>query len=178
MKRKIQSAWVVTDTAFDSLCTSEYSRLIDSPDVSMAIGYAANLVSSMTIHLMQNTPKGDKRVKNELSRKIDISPWKYGTRKSWLYNIVRNLLVYGNQVVLPVTSGGYIQDLIPVPPNKVSFIEDTLGEGYSIRIMERVFYPDEVIHFIYNPDPDRPWEGMGIRVPLKGVANNLILRGS
>ena len=171
-KREAGTACLVTNSAFETLCTGEYTRLIDSPDVTMATGYVANLVSSMTIHLMQNTPKGDKRIKNELSRKIDISPWKHGTRKSWLYNIVRNLLVYGNQVVVPISRGGYIQDLMPVPPGSVSFIENPAG-GYYMRISGRVFYPDEVLHFVYNPDPDRPWEGMGIRVPLKGVANNL-----
>lgn len=171
-KRGIGAAYLVTNSAFESLCTEEYTRLIDSPDVTMAIGYAANLISSMTIHLMQNTPKGDKRVKNELSRKIDISPWKYGTRKSWLYNIVRNLLVYGNQVVVPISRGGYIQDLMPVPPSSVSYIENPAG-GYYMRILGRVFYPDEVLHFVYNPDPDRPWMGLGVRILLKSVANNL-----
>lgn len=66
----------------------------------------------MTIHLMENTGKGDVRIKNQLSRKIDISPYRYGTRQTFMHAVVRNELLDGdgNAVVLPMTKDGMLDD--------------------------------------------------------------------
>jgi len=168
------AAWLLTDTAYDTLCVSGYTRLSENPEVLMAVNKLAGLISSMTIHLMANSEGGDVRIRNALSRKLDIEPNKYMTRMTLMSWIVRTLLLYGdgNAVVLPKTSGGYLEDLIPIPPGQVSFAADG-GYGYRIGIGGQDHDPGQLLHFVLAPDPAQPWLGMGLRVALKDVAANL-----
>lgn len=162
-------------SAFDAFIQSGYTRLSDDPDVRIAVDKIADLVSNMTIHLMENTDKGDKRLKNALSRKIDIEPYRYMTRKNWIYKIVSDLLLYGdgNSIVHigvdPDT--GLISELTPFQMSLVTY-EETNG-GYVIDYDGKTYKPDEVIHFSINPDPDIPYKGRGYRVELKDIVKNL-----
>ena len=123
---------------------------------------------------MANTENGDVRVVNELSRKIDINPSPYMTRKQWVEAVTMNLLLYGkgNSIVLPHTTDGYLGSLEVVAPYRVSFLP-TQDRGYSISIDGQIFQPDEVLHFTHNPDQYYPWKGKGFTIYLRDIANNL-----
>lgn len=167
------SSWLCSPDAFDVLCCQGYTRLADNPEIIAAVNKICNLVSSMTIHLMENTENGDKRVRNELSKMIDIHPNKYTTRKTFISAVVRELLLEGdgNSVVVPETNDGYLDNLNLIPPGMFSLLPD--GWGYDVSINGRIYNPDDVLHFAINPSPVYPWKGCGYRAALKDIANNL-----
>ncbi|HET5936500.1 TPA: phage portal protein [Streptococcus pneumoniae] len=163
-----------SDLGLSNLMDS-YVPLARNPDVVTAVNKIADLVSNMTIHLMENTDKGDIRIKDGLARKIDINPCKHMTRKSWIFKIVRDLLLYGdgNSVLHveyePVTD--YISNLRPFPMREVSFQTDK--DSYVISFRGEKYSPDEVVHFVINPDPDILYIGTGFRVTLTDVVQSL-----
>lgn len=148
-----------------------YTRLIDCPEVSAAVDAISGSVSSMTIHLMENTKAGDVRVRDALASKVDINPYSLTTRKTWIEWIVRTMLTTGdgNAFVLPVTTGGYLDDLLPMP----DAVAQADGDSYVVIWRGRTFAPDEVLHFVLHPDLVYPWRGTGYRVQLRDVAAGL-----
>lgn len=137
----------------------------------MCVGVYADLIASMTLHLMRNTDRGDVRVRNELSRKLDISPHGDMTRHAWMSLIVWTLMMHGNQVTVPRFAGGYLEDLTPVPPSQVSFVPD--GGSYRIMVSGAAFRPNEALHFMVRPDPEAPYRGMGYGVSLADVVRSI-----
>lgn len=168
-----RSVGFVFGGGWESITCSGYTRLSDNPEVRMAVGRIAELISSMSIRLMENTDSGDVRVKNGLSRRLDIDPNRWMTRKTMMASIIWTLLLDGggNAVVLPKTSGGNLDELIPIPPSRVSFQAD--GFGYKILMGGVLYDPDNLLHFVLNPSTERPWLGTGFRVALKSVVNAL-----
>lgn len=164
--------WLTSDE-FNALCVSGYTRLDHCPEIVTACRVIAETIASMTIHLMANTDRGDQRIQNELSRKLDINPNRFMTRKTFMETLVMNELLYGhgNSVVVPLTKNGLLDDLVPIPPADVTFTP--VGYGYTVRINGEDFDPDEVLHFTHNPDPNRPWMGKGYQVLLRDLATNL-----
>lgn len=157
------------------ICCSGYTSLDKCPEIVTACTKIAQLISTMTIHLMANTENGDVRINNELSRKIDIEPSPYMTRKQWVEAVVMNLLLYGkgNSIVLPHTSDGFLGSLEVVSPSRVVLLSNTADRSYYVSIDGIQYSPDEVLHFVHNPDQYYPWKGKGFTVYLRDVANNL-----
>ncbi|MBQ6815583.1 MAG: phage portal protein [Lachnospiraceae bacterium] len=174
VQKRSTVSFLLDDSQYQILCNSGYTRLDRNPEVVTACLQIADIISSLTIYLMSNTEKGDKRIKNELSRKLDISPNRFMTRKTWMTAVVMNLLLYGrgNSVVLPRTQNGLLDDLVIIPPAKVSFKSDG-GYGYKVLINNVEYDPSELLHFVHNPDEDYPWKGKGFTTTIKDVVKNL-----
>lgn len=172
-KQTALQSFLCSTEAYDTLCCTGYTKLSQNPEIMSAVNKIADLISSMTIHLMCNTESGDVRIKNELSRKVDIYPNRYMTRKTFMAAIVRCLLLEGdgNAIVLPQFRDGYIDDLVIIPPGNYSLL--ARGYGYEVQINGNLFEPSEVLHYVINPEPQYPWKGTGYRTTLKDVAHNL-----
>ena len=168
-----RSVAFVTNSGWETLECAGYTSLAHNPEITTAVDTIARLIGSMTIHLMENTEHGDIRVRNELSRKVDIDPNQYMTRSAFVQWIVKTMMLdgNGNAVVYPETRRGILRDLRPVPAVFASFVQD--GWGYKIIIDGRQYGPDDVLHFVLNPGSFYPWLGEGYRVALSDVANNL-----
>jgi len=158
----------------DTLACAGYTNLADNPEIMTACHKIAELIGSLTIHLMANTEKGDQRIINELSRKIDIDPEMHMTRTTWMQAIVMNLLLYGkgNSIVVPHTYNGYLQNLEPISADRVSF--KYIGyRDYKVMVDGKERSPDSLLHFVFNPDKTYLWKGKGLTVCLKDLADNL-----
>lgn len=174
-----------------NISCGRYMSLADCPEVLTACKTIADMISSMTLYLMANTKNGDIRVVNELSRKVDIYPTKTMTRRTWMTGIVMNLLLYGsgNSIVqihlerekLPNgQKRTIIGDLEPIRNDRVTgWSEIDKGRDYRIYIDGVEHDPnDNLLHFVYNPDPRHLWRGMGVTASLRDVANTLKQRNA
>lgn len=178
--QKRSAAWLCSSEAFDTLVCQGYTSLAANPEICAGVDTIARLVGSMTIQLMRNEEDGDVRIRPNsddslgwLARKIDIDPYRYTTREQFIHWIVRTMYLEGNgnAVVWPYTRAGVIRDLYPIPPTRASFIPDEWG--YEVVIDGLPHDPNDVLHFVLNPDSYYPWLGTGYRVSLSDVANNL-----
>lgn len=167
------AVWLCQSDKWESLECMGYTSLSHNPEICTAVDTIAKLIGSMTIQLMQNTEDGDIRIRNELSRKLDINPSRDMTRSGFVQWIVRTMILEGNgnAVVYPETRRGYLNNLQPIPPSFAAFIPD--GWSYKVVISGKEYNPDRVLHFVLNPGSYYPWMGEGYRVALADVANNL-----
>lgn len=177
-KQKRSVAWLVGGG--DEICIPGYTSLSKNPEVVTACRKIAELVGMLTIHIMENTDSGDKRIINELSAKLDINPNPLMTRKNFIEAVVMNMLLYGkgNAFVLVNTVEGdrgarYIGSLVPVPASKAQINASPDGYDYTVTINGLRYYPDDILHFKFNPDKDYLWKGTGINALVKDLADNL-----
>jgi len=164
--------WLAGGDAKDILCPVGYTPLSKNEEVRKNIHKIADLVSSMTIMLMENGDNGDKRIKNELSKKLDIYPNKDMVRKNFIYKIVTDLLVTGNSVVYPTFVGDLLDDLTIWSSDRVSFTRNK--DSYLINYAGQQFAPDEVLHFVLVPDDDDPFRGQGYARMIKDTLQNIL----
>lgn len=164
--------WLNGDDAKSILCPPGYTRLIDNEEVRKCTHKIADLISNMTIMLMMNGENGDIRIKNELSRKVDIEPSKIMIRKQFIYKIVTDMILYGNAVVLPEYSGEYLDNMNILKADRLNF--DETANGYKIRYGSTEFEPSEVLHFVFIPDDDKPFMGVGYAKQVKESIDNLL----
>lgn len=161
----------INDFFRDSEYCEGYTRLTSVPEVMTCVNVISSMVSNMTIHQMKNTPEGDVRIIDGLSRKVDIDPYMNMTRKQWVEWIVKSMLIHGNAYVYPTYKEDLIDELILIPFDKIR-IERT-QKGYYYVFNEKRIYPDEILHFTYNVDPDDPFMGRGLTVELKDLVSTL-----
>lgn len=173
-KKNSGVGFLLTQDAHDILCLDGYVTLDHNPDIMTACRRIAELIGSLTIHLMENTKNGDVRIINELSRLIDINPTQTMTRSSWMQAIVMNMLLYGegNSIVFPHTRDGYLEDLEPISASRVSYLPIGYSD-YKVVIDGKSHDPRDLCHFVYNPDKTYLWKGHGVTVSLVDIAKNL-----
>ena len=166
---------LASNEVWQILCADGYRPVAQCPEVQICIGVYADLISSMTIHLMESGEIGDRRVVNELSRRVDIEPARNMTRAAFMQVLVRTLLEHGSQVTLPVYRDGLLEELLPLPPAEVNLQRDPSGTlwDYAVNWRGQIFRPDEILHFVLNPDPDQPWRGRGFALALRDVVKAL-----
>ncbi len=165
---------------FFNACGGSYTSLDKRPEIITAIESIGNLVSNMTIKQWENTNKGDRRVKDGLSRLVDIEPYKNMNRITWVKWLVTNLILYGEAFALPVMSrdGYLIEGLQPIDYNRVSVVMKSTSYEVIIDKLSnkpKRFAADEILHFVLNPDPNNPFVGTGYKIPLRDVLKTLKL---
>lgn len=172
-KRSTLSDYLVAVSDLDTLSVPGYTTLAHSPDVVNGVNRIADIVSSATIHLMRNTPDGDERVTNELAKFMDIHPYSLGSRRSLINWIIRYMYLAGNgnAYAMPITQGGYLSDLRPMPGAYAVSYDG--GDTYSVLWRGRKYSPDEICHFVLRPDTAYPWRGNGVQLQLADVLANL-----
>lgn len=166
--------WLNTDDAKKTLVPSGYTRLSDNQEVKKCIHKIADLVSMMTIMLMSNAENGDVRIRNELSKKLDVYPSKIMTRKNFIYRIVTQMLSCGNSVVVPILdNNGYFDDFKILEPARITY-HSVDGYYYVINHDGRILSPDEVMHFKVCPDEDMPYIGTSYVNMVKSSIETLL----
>ncbi|EPR07660.1 phage portal protein [Ruminiclostridium papyrosolvens] len=164
--------WLNGTDARDILCPEGYTPLSKNEEIRRCVFKIADLVSNMTIMLMENGENGDIRLKNELSKKIDIYPNNNMTRKNFIHKLVTDMILTGNAVAYPQIKNGLIDNLKILNADSLNF--DEVGDSYQIRYRGTPYYPDEVLHFVLNPDDDYPFKGQGYTQLIKETVMNLL----
>lgn len=165
--------WLNSNEARSMLLPNGYQRLSDNQEVKKCIHKIADLVSSETIMLMCNSENGDIRIRNELSKKLDVYPSKIMTRKNFVYHIVTQLLSGGNSVVVPIIKNGLFYDFKILEQDYITYYSSD-NYNYTIGYKGQMFSPDEVLHFKVCIDELNPYVGKGYADLVKNSIETLV----
>lgn len=164
--------WLNGEEAQNMLLPAGYIPVTKNEEVKKCIHKIADLVSSMTIMLMENGDDGDIRLKNELSKKIDVYPNEHMIRKNFIYKIVADMISHGNSVVYPQVQQGLLENLNIWDMNQIIFNGDF--ESYNIQYKLQKFDPNELLHFVLIPDDQLPFKGQGFIPIVKDTIANIV----
>lgn len=164
--------WLTGEDAKNILLPNGYMPVTKNEEIKRCIHKIADLVSSMTIMLMENGETGDIRLKNELSKKIDVYPNNMMVRKNFMYKIVSDMLTHGNSVVYPTIKNGLLDNLTIWEIDSVLYKGNT--EDYSIEYKTKRFDKDELLHFVLIPDDLYPFKGQGFIPIVKETIANIV----
>lgn len=168
-KQRGSTAYFINTSDSDFFTVPGYKNLSEDENVQRCVFKIADLVSDMTIMLMENGKNGDMRLKNELSKKIDITPNKNMIRKNFIHKIVTDMCNKGNSVLYPEYKGEYLENLYFM--NNCSY--SSFQDSYRISHNAKSYSPDEVLHFVLNPDSSNPYKGRGIAPLIKDTVLNI-----
>ena len=149
------------------LC-SGYRPVMECPTIRRCVDVYAHLIASMTIRIMKNGEKGDERIKDGLSRVIDINPMPHMTRVNWLTLLTRTMLTRGNAFVLPIYRAGFLSALKILPPGETYIIQVDESD-YRVQYRGISYTPDAILNFVFEPDENRPYIGKGWSAHLSDV---------
>lgn len=180
-KEELQAlaAWRVDCDEYVRYLPYGYRSMADSPEIKGGIEKIAEIISSMSIQLMKNTKNGDVRIKNGLSRFIDIEPSLKMNRQLLISWIVQEMMLHGNALIIPHTKNGLFVEFETIPYGEYSIVDDERNlknnRTYYIRLNKdnKIYKPDEVLHFRYNPNLKKPWVGEGQEILLKDLMDGL-----
>lgn len=174
-QKQFRSVQLLDGRQFVEHLGSGYTTMAENPEIVGACFKMAQIIASMTLYLMANTERGDIRIVNELSRKLDIEPNPNMTRMDFMTAVVMNLMLYGdgNSIVFPRTEDGRLRSLEPIASSRVGFREIVGTNDYKVTIDNATFDPNDLLHFRINPNKDHLWLGQGFRVALRAVVDNL-----
>lgn len=153
------------------LC-SGYRPVMECPTIRRCVDVYAHLIASMTIRIMRNGEKGDERIKDGLSRVIDINPMPHMTRVNWLTLLTRTMLTRGNAFVLPIYRAGFLSALKILPPGETSIIQIDEAD-YRVQYRGINYTPDAILNFVFEPDENRPYIGKGWSAHLSDVVKSI-----
>lgn len=176
-ENSIKFTGLFTQEVYDTLCCEGYTKIADNPEVQMCVNKIADLVSSMTIKLMENAKNGNKRIRDELSRKIDIHPNNLMTRKNFIFHIVKTMFLPGdgNCICFPkyITKNGKVllDNIDFFDMSKVTYNKSYTS--YSVNYNGQVYENDEILHFVLMPSAICPFVGKGYSHIIMDTINNL-----
>jgi HK97 family phage portal protein len=166
------AVWLSGADAKEILLPAGFMPVTKNEEVKKCVHKIADLVSSMTIMLMENGEDGDIRLKNELSKKIDVYPNNYMIRKNFIYKIVVDMISTGNSVVYPIIKEGLLDNLIIWDIDGVTYTGN--NERYTIQYKLQKFDPNELLHFVLIPDDLFPYKGAGFVPIVKDAIANIV----